>query len=114
MKKELFIKYFTLAFAVFFGGMMGVYALNCTDWGEAKQDLQNIFNAAKIAVPLLVAGLSSIDFIKAVTGKDSKDMKKAFGKLTKRLILAVIFFFLPMLINLMLDTFMVDSSTCIS
>lgn len=85
----------------------------CNQMGKLRTDLQSFFNLLKILVPLLVIGLSIYDFIKAIGGKNDKDLKKASKRFFTRLVLAVVFFFLPVLINVLLDLFMVDSVTCI-
>ena len=92
-----------------------VYAsnLDCNSWGDVKTDIQNIFNFMKFLVPILVIGLSIYDFIKAISQKDEKDIKKAFSKLLKRMIFAIIFFFLPMLLNLLLELFEANSEVCV-
>ena len=112
-KKIIYI--FMLLYLVLFGFKTIVLAagLSCDSWGYLNQDLQNIFNFAKIAVPLLVIGLSTYDFIKAVTSKEAKDIKKAFNTLLKRLGLAIIFFFLPVLLNFLLDLIGTNSKICI-
>ena len=87
--------------------------LSCNSWGTVLTDLQNVFNFVKIVVPLLIIGLSTYDFIKAVTSKDDKGLKKAFQILLKRLVYAIILFFLPVLINLILELVAVNSNVCI-
>lgn len=84
---------------------------NCQSFGAVKVDIQNFFNFFKIIVPLLVIGLSSFDFIKAITEKDDKDIKKAFTRLIKRLVYAVILFFLPVILNYLMN--MVTNNVCI-
>lgn len=86
-------------------------SFNCQSFAEIKVDIQNFFNFFKIVVPLLVIGLSSYDFIKAITEKDDKDIKKAFTRLMKRLIYAIILFFLPVILNLLMN--MVTDNVCI-
>ena len=87
--------------------------LSCESWGATKQDLQNIFDFAKIIVPLLVVGVSSYDFIKAITSKDAKDIKKAFTLLIKRFAYAIIFFFLPVFLNFLLELFDTNAKICV-
>lgn len=87
--------------------------LSCTDWGRTLNDLQNIFNFMKIIIPLLVIGLSTYDFIKAVTAKEEKGVKKAFQIFLKRMIYAVIFFFLPVLLELLLKMLGKEGIICI-
>ncbi len=116
MKKNKKIIYiFLYIYLVLFGFKTIVFAdgLSCDSWGDLKTDLQNIFNFLKVVVPLLVIGLSSYDFIKAVTAKDEKDVKKAFQKLLKRFMYAIILFFLPVLLNFLLDLAGTNSSVCV-
>lgn len=115
--KKKYIKFFMILFLVMFGFKTIVFAdsynVTCADWLNVKTDLQNLFNFMKILIPLLIIGLSSYDFIKSVTAKDDKDMKKAFSALIKRLVCAVIFFFLPMLIELLFYLFEINAEICI-
>ena len=106
---------FMIFYLVVFGFKTVVFAdtLECEAWGNTLQDFQNIFNFCKIVIPLLVIGLSIFDFIKAVAGKDDKDMKKAFNRLLKRLALAVVFFFLPIILNFLLEIIGTNSSVCV-
>lgn len=110
-----FIYIFLSLFLVLFGFKTIVYAegLSCNSWGDVITDLQNVFNFLKIIVPLLIIGLSTYDFIKAVTAKDDKGLKKAFQTLLKRIACAIVLFFLPVLINLLLELVAVNSNVCI-
>lgn len=110
-----FVYIFLCLYLVLFGFKTVVFAdtLDCDSWGEVLTDLQNVFDFVKIVVPLLIIGLSTYDFIKAVTAKDDKGLKKAFQILLKRLLYAVILFFLPVLINLLLKLVAVNSKVCI-
>lgn len=115
MKKNNIYKFIAIIFLVMFSFntiVLGADTTNCNSYGDLKQDLQNVFNLVKIIVPLLVLGLSTVDFIKAVTAKDEKDTKKAFMTLLKRIVYAIILFILPMLINLLLDLFDTGSNVC--
>ena len=117
--KKKYIYIFTYLYLIMFGFKTIVFAdadtLDCSAWGKTLQDFQNIFDFCKIVIPLLVIGLSTFDFIKAVTGKDDKDMKKAFNKLLKRLALAVVFFFLPVILEFLLTTLIGENaSVCIN
>ena len=87
------------------------YSFDCRSFGDLKTDIENVFNFIKILIPLLVIGLSTVDFIKAIAEKDDKDIKKAFTRLIKRLIYAVIFFFLPVLLNLLMN--LITDKVCI-
>lgn len=116
MKKK-FIKIFYILLLCLFSFNKSVFAavdtMDCEDLGDLKRDLNNFFNFFKVIVPLLVIGLSSYDFIKAITAKDDKDIKKSFSKLMKRLICAVALFFLPILIELLLGLIIENADVCI-
>lgn len=55
--------------------------------------------AAKIAVPLLLVVMGTMDFAKALTDSDDKGTKDALAKLIKRIIAGVIIFFIPTIFN---------------
>ncbi len=55
--------------------------------------------AVKIAVPLLLVVMGSIDFAQALTASDDKAMKDATAKLIKRVIAGIIVFFIPTILN---------------
>ena len=75
-----------------------------TDTEEGKklvQLLAMVKNLIFIIVPIIVVALTIVDFTKAIfAGED--DMKKAQGKLFKRLLIAVVIFLIPTLIRLIL------------
>ena len=110
-KKILYLSAFL--YLVLFGFKTIVFALDCNSWGDVKQDVQNVFDFCKIVIPLLIMGLSSYEFIKAVTAKDDKGLKKAASTLLKRFALAVVFFFLPVILNWFLDLLGTNSSVCV-
>lgn len=88
--------------------------VNCSTLGSLRGDLQGIFNVFKIVAPILVIAMSVYDFIKAFTGKVEGEMKKAFTKLVKRLIFAVILFFLPNILDFFLGLVDPGYTTCIN
>lgn len=61
--------------------------------------LQDIFNIFKYAAPILCLALSIVDFVKAVGSQDKDALLKAGKNAGKRIILALILFFIPTLIN---------------
>lgn len=66
---------------------------------EVYEFLQQIFNVIKYAGPLLCLVFSVIDFVKAAASQDKDALTKA-GKTTgKRVVYALILFFIPTLIN---------------
>lgn len=58
-----------------------------------------VLNWVKILVPILIILLSSMDFFKAVFANEDDAMKKAYGKLIKRLMIAVVIFLIPSLLE---------------
>ena len=73
--------------------------------------VQKILNYIKILGPILVVLLSSIDFIMVIVKSDNEAMAKAQKKLIMRLILAVLLFLIPTLVQAILDIFGITSST---
>lgn len=74
--------------------------------------LQEYFDIFKIVVPILVLVLSSLDFAKSVLNNDSDDFRKTQIKFAKRLVLAVVFFLLPILLSFLLKLINSNVSTC--
>jgi hypothetical protein len=75
--------------------------------------LQQILNYIKIIGPILVVILSSVDFIQVIVKSDDDAMNKAAKKLGMRLILAACLFFIPTLVEVLLDIFgFTSSATC--
>ncbi len=72
----------------------------------------NVLKWAKYIVPALIIVLSILDFIKAMASQSDDEMKKAQGKFIKRLIIAILLFLLPLIINFLLKTFGMYSSKC--
>ncbi len=55
-----------------------------------------------ISVPIIVVVLCTVDIAKAVIAQDDKEIKKAQASVLKRLIIGVIIFFIPIILNLLL------------
>lgn len=80
-------------------------AAECTDIIDAEvyNFLQQIFNVIKYAGPILCLVFSVIDFVKAAASQDKDALVKA-GKTTgKRVMYAIILFFIPTLINFVFE-----------
>ena len=88
-------------------------SIKCDTFGYVLKDLQYIFDYAKFLVPLLIIGLSSYDFIKAITSKEAKGVNKALNILLRRLALAIVFFFLPVLLNVFFKMIGINADTCL-
>lgn len=75
--------------------------------------LQKALDYIKVIGPILVVVLSSIDFILVIIKSDDEAMKKATKKLVQRVILAILLFFIPLLVQVALDLFgMATDPTC--
>ena len=60
-------------------------------------------NIIKLVVPIIVIGLGVIDIAKAIFTSNDDEIKKAQKTFFKRLIIAVIIFFSPILVNFIID-----------
>lgn len=76
-----------------------------TDENSVAWLLQQIFDVIKIVGPILVVILSSIDFAQVIIKGDDEAMSKSIKKLGMRLLLAGLLFFIPLLVEVMLDLF---------
>lgn len=75
--------------------------------------LQQVLNYIKVLGPILVVVLSSIDFAQVIVKSDDDAMKKAQKKLFTRLILAACLFFIPTLVQALLELFgIMGDPTC--
>lgn len=75
--------------------------------------VQHILNYVKLAGPVLVLIFTSIDYLKALVQSDDETMAKNNKKLATRILLAVLLFFIPTLVNVLLGLFgFTTSGTC--
>ena len=74
--------------------------------------LQDIYRAIQIAVPILVILLCSVDIVRAVVAQDEKDMQAAQAKAIKRVIIGLAIFFVPLIIDVLLDLAGLASGSC--
>ncbi len=78
---------------------------------EFKKILDGVFKIIQIGAPVLAIVLTIIDYFKAIFNSDS--VKKANARTIKRVIIATIIVFLPMLLDLLFHLFgLYDISTC--
>lgn len=86
---------------------------NVNDENSVAWLLQQVFNFIKVIGPLLVVVLSSVDFAKVIINSDDEAMTQASKKLMRRLILAAALFFIPTLVQAILDVFgFTSDATC--
>ena len=60
----------------------------------------NVINMVKIIIPIILIAFGMIDLAKAVMANDDKVMKEAQTKLIKRIVYAVIIFFVVAIVQL--------------
>lgn len=67
---------------------------------EMSEIVNNLFTFIQYLGPILVVVLTAVDMLKAALSGEQDDMKKATNKFSKRLIAAVLLFFVPLLCNI--------------
>ena len=67
--------------------------------------IREVMNYVKILGPILVIVLSSVDFLKVIVKSDDKEMAAAQKKLILRLILALLLFLIPTIVNALLSIY---------
>lgn len=75
----------------------------------AYEMLQDALNIVRIAAPALLILLCSVDLGTAVISEDKDSLKKATSKSIKRCIAAIAIFFIPLIVNVLIN--LVESST---
>ena len=85
-------------------GLDVVKIIFCEQNGVRKtfQIVGYILYIAKIMVPLILIILGTIDFAKATISSDDKAPKDALAALVRRIIIAVIIFLIPTILNFLL------------
>lgn len=80
--------------------------------GRTGEFLKNTLNFIKFLVPIIIIGFTIIDFIKAIASQDDKEIKKASDKLIKRVIIGIVIFLLPSLLEYALKIADIPYGTC--
>ena len=94
--------------------MEPVYAESCNYilTEGAYQLLQDALNVIRIAVPALLIILCSVDLGPAVVSDDKDALKKSTSKVIKRVLAAIAVFFVPLIVNVLIN--LVESSGAIT
>lgn len=69
------------------------------EMAEVWQFVGYILYGFKIIIPLLLIVLGMIDLGKVVISSDDKETKKSISKFTKRIVAAIVIFFIPNLVS---------------
>ena len=67
---------------------------------ETWRLIEYAFNIMRIAVPILIVVLSTVDFVIAIASDEEK-MKKATNKFIKRLVFGALFYLIPAILDLL-------------
>lgn len=70
---------------------------------ELREIINQVMNIVRIAIPLLLIGLITLDFAKATFAADDKAIAKSKKNAITRIIIAVVIFFVPTILNLIFD-----------
>lgn len=70
--------------------------------GDFRQILVDFLNIIRILAIAMVVVFSTIDFAKALIAQDSDALKKSTQQAFKRLVIAIVVFFTPILLNILL------------
>lgn len=68
---------------------------------QMTEIVNNIFKFIRYLAPVLVAVLTIVDFIKVATSGDQELMKKSTNKFVKRVICAILLFFVPLICQML-------------
>lgn len=74
----------------------------CDDMPETTKLLKQVYTLLKYLIPVLIIGLSIIDFIKVVASGEDKVFKEVWTKFVKRLIIGIIILILPQLLSMLI------------
>jgi len=83
--------------------MLFIAAESCTTLAPVISFLKAILTIIQWGIPILLIIMGSIDLGKAVMASDDKEIKGATSKLIKRAIAAVAVFFIPLVVNLLIN-----------
>lgn len=79
---------------------------------EFGEFLKSIYDLVKFAVPIIILGFAIVDFLKALASQDDNEVKKATNKLVKRLIIGVLIFVIPTILDFVLKIAGIDFGVC--
>lgn len=80
---------------------------SCEDLFKGAEDLldmiKSVITVVKIAIPLILIVLGTIDFAQAIFSSNEDGIKKAQSRFTKRVIIAVVIFLIPSILKALLS-----------
>ena len=92
---------------------LGLIAGECDYLGkETTAVLKDVYTAIRIAVPALTIILCAVDMLKAIIAQDDKEMQSALHRSLKRIIIGLAIFFIPTILDVILDLVGIANGTC--
>lgn len=86
---------------------------DCNILGENLTNLlQELFTVIKICVPIVCLILIALDVVKLVIGSNGKNANETLNKSIKRLIIGVVIFLIPTIVNFVLNMSGYITGTC--
>ncbi len=82
---------------------MSILAINCTDVQFIFRIVHYVINLLRWAVVVILIVMVTLDFLKGMMGKSEDEMKKNSTTAVKRVIWAIVVFFVPLLIKTFFD-----------
>lgn len=75
---------------------------DCSNAGETISLIRQIYNLLRFLIPVLIVGLSIVDFVKVLLNGEEKVFKDAWIKFAKRVAIGVVILILPILLSSLL------------
>lgn len=79
------------------------YINGCGDLPKTTALVKQIYGLIKYLIPVLVIGLSIVDFLKVLLSGEEKVYKDAWSKFVKRIIIGIVILLLPILLKMVIN-----------
>lgn len=85
-------------------------AVSCSDLGFVIRIVKYLIKLVRYIVPIALIALTVFDFTKGISSTDNKLSDKAKSNMVKRVILAVVIFLIPEMVNLIFNVININTS----
>lgn len=75
----------------------------CDDAPETITLIKQIYNILRFLIPVIIIGLSIVDFLKVLLNGEEKVYKTAWSKFVKRIIIGIIILILPIILSFIIN-----------
>lgn len=110
MKKKRIFKLLSLALVYFFISMKVSASCDAVLTQDAAEFIKEIVDLIRLVVPILLLVMGIVDMAGVVLSSDQDAIKKKTSDFAKRALAAVLVFFVPLFINLLLSIPAVNNS----